>query len=93
MHDVNVDALHEIIARAKEDPTAVNQTVGFSGGWQTGGGPRFRATIPVSTTGSSQLEPDPRAIAPSPDGVRDGASPRRHARSCSPVAPCGAVPP
>ena len=47
MHNVNVDALHETIARAKEDPTAVNQTVSFSGEWQTGGGPQFRATIPV----------------------------------------------
>jgi hypothetical protein len=47
VHNVNVGALQKTIATAKDDATAVRQTVGFSGEWQTGGGPQFRATIQV----------------------------------------------
>ena len=47
MHNVNVDALEQTIAKAHDDPSAVKQTVSFDGEWQTGGGPQFVATIPV----------------------------------------------
>jgi len=47
MHNVNVDALNQTIAKASDDPAAVKQTVTFDGEWQTSGGPQFTASIPV----------------------------------------------
>lgn len=47
MHNVNVEALDQTVAKAKDDPGAVRQAVRFDGEWQTGGGPQFTATIPV----------------------------------------------
>lgn len=47
MHNVNVDALNQTIAKATDDPSAVKQTVTFDGEWQTRGGPQFTTVIPV----------------------------------------------
>lgn len=48
MHNVNVDALEQTVARAESDPNAAAQQVSFDGEWQTEeGGAQFRATIPV----------------------------------------------
>jgi uncharacterized OsmC-like protein len=47
VHNVNVDALTQTIAKATADPSAVKQTVSFDGEWQTGSGPQFTTTIPV----------------------------------------------
>ena len=47
MHNVNVDALAQTIAKATDDPDIVKQTVSFDGEWQTAGGPQFTASIPV----------------------------------------------
>lgn len=47
MHNVNVDALEQTIATAREDPAAVIQEVAFDGEWNGAGGPQFRARIPV----------------------------------------------
>ena len=48
MHNVNVDALEQTVAKARQDPSAVKQQVSFDGVWQTEEGrPQFRASIPV----------------------------------------------
>ena len=47
MHNVNVEALQQTVAKATDDPSAVKQQVSFAGEWQTGGGPQFVASIPV----------------------------------------------
>ena len=48
MHNVNVDALKQTIAKAEQDPSALTQQVSFDGEWQTQEGqPQFRSTIPV----------------------------------------------
>ena len=48
MHNVNVDALEQTVAKAEQDPSAVKQRVSFGGEWQTEEGrPQFRASIPV----------------------------------------------
>lgn len=48
MHNVNVAALEQTVAKAQEDPGTVKQPVAFDGEWQTQEGrPQFRASIPV----------------------------------------------
>ena len=48
MHNVNTEALNQTIAKAQQDPGALNQHVSFDGEWQTQQGqPQFRTTIAV----------------------------------------------
>ncbi|HVP02801.1 MAG TPA: OsmC family protein [Solirubrobacteraceae bacterium] len=48
MHNVNVAALEQTVARAAEDPASVLQPVAFDGEWQTAeGAPQFRTSFPL----------------------------------------------
>ena len=47
MHNVNVDALNQTVAKAQSDPDALTQQVHFDGEWQVDEGPQFTASIPV----------------------------------------------
>lgn len=58
MHNVNVDALEQTIAKARQDPSAVVQQVSFDGEWNAGEGPQFRATIPVPNGDPVTFEAD-----------------------------------
>lgn len=59
MHNVNVQAVEQTAAKAKEDPAAVVQHVAFEGEWQTAdGAPQFRATIPVPGGAAVLFEAD-----------------------------------
>jgi uncharacterized OsmC-like protein len=59
MHNVNVEAVEQTAATARENPDAVTQPVAFDGEWQTAeGAPQFRATIPVPNGGSVTFEAD-----------------------------------
>jgi len=59
MHNVNVDALKQTIAKAMSDPSAVRQQVQFDGEWQTQDGrPQFRTSIPVPNGAPVVFEAD-----------------------------------
>lgn len=46
MHNVNIEALEQTVAEAKDNPSAVTQQVSFDGDWQLAeGAAQFRATI------------------------------------------------
>ena len=48
MHNIDIDALAQSVAKAEQDPSALKQHVSFDGEWQIQeGAPQFRATIPV----------------------------------------------
>lgn len=59
MHNVNVAAVEQSAAKARQDPAAVVQSIGFDGEWQvTEGEPQFRTTIPLPSGGSVVFEAD-----------------------------------
>jgi uncharacterized OsmC-like protein len=59
MHNVNVQAVEQTAAKAKDDPSAVVQATSFDGEWQTAEGqPQFRAAIPVPSGGTVDFEAD-----------------------------------
>lgn len=58
MNNVNMQALEQTIAKAREDPSAAVQQVTFDGEWQTGGGPQFTASIPVPNGDPITFEAD-----------------------------------
>ena len=47
MHNVDVDALQQTIAKAEHDPSVARQRVAFDGEWQAESGPQFTAAIPI----------------------------------------------
>ena len=59
MHNVNVEAVEQTAAKAKEDPGAANQPVAFDGEWQTAEGVvQFTTEIPLPNGGSVTFEAD-----------------------------------
>ena len=75
MHNVNVEAVEETAARAREDPGTVVSPVRFDGELQTEpGAPQFRATIPVPNGEAGRV----RGRLPAADGRHCvGAQPAR----------------
>ena len=88
MHNVNVEALEQTVAKAKEDHSAVKQRVSFDGEWQTEEGrPQFRAGIPVPNGDPVIFEADfPPPMGGTGSAPTRSPSPAR-ASSCAPCAP------
>ena len=59
MHNVNVKAVEQTAATAKQDPGVMLQTVAFDGEWQTNpGAPQFRTEIPLPDGAKVVFEAD-----------------------------------
>lgn len=58
MHNVDVDALQQTIAKARQDPSTAVQEVAFDGDWNAGEGAQFRASIPVPNGDAVTFEAD-----------------------------------
>lgn len=59
MHNVNVAAVEQTAEKARRDPAAVVQPIGFDGEWQVEEGePQFSTTIPLPGGGSVVFQAD-----------------------------------
>jgi uncharacterized OsmC-like protein len=59
MHNVNVEAVEQTAARAKEKPDVMLQGIALDGDWQTSpAAPQFRAEIPLPGGGTVAFEAD-----------------------------------
>ncbi len=59
MHNIDVEALNQTIAEARENPALARQDVGFDGEWQIEPGhSQFRASIPVPNGAPVTFEAD-----------------------------------